>query len=376
MKVALDVSAVPPRIAGAGRYVVELARRLPRREVVTTLVSRRDDDTRWRQLVPDAAAVTGLVPRGRVARLAYEAWVLGATRSARDVDVWHSPHYTMPHRGAAPTVVTVHDLTFFTNPEWHERAKVAFFRRAIDYSVRHARVVVCVSEYTARVLPEVVSVAVPIVVAPLGVDLERYGVDADPSLDEAALAPYRLSRDAAVVLFVGTAEPRKGLDVLLNAFDVLARDDADVELWLVGQSGWGVAALEDQLGRLAHASRIRRLGFVDDDALPALYRRASVVAYPSRGEGFGLPVLEAMACGAVVVTTRATVMEDVAGGEALLVTAGDELALADALARALALDDDERRARAARARARAELFTWDACVDRHLVAYRRALAGQ
>ena len=375
MRVALDVSAVPVRVAGAGRYVVELARRLPRRDVATTLVSRRDDVARWRELAPNAATVHGLVPRGRVARLAYEAWVLGATRTARDVDVWHSPHYTMPHRGASPTVVTVHDLTFFTNPEWHERAKVAFFRRAIDYSVRHARVVVCVSEFTARVLREVVSVEVPVVVAPLGVDLERYCVDGDRALDEVALTPYRLSRDVPVVLFVGTAEPRKGLDVLLNAFEALARDDADVELWLVGQSGWGLGALEEQLGRHPYAPRIRRLGFVDDDALPALYRRASVVAYPSRGEGFGLPVLEAMACGAVVVTSRATVMADVAGGEANLVTAGDELELAAALARALALDDRERRERAARARERAELFTWDACVERHLDAYRRAIGG-
>jgi glycosyltransferase involved in cell wall biosynthesis len=372
VKVALDVSAVPLRVAGAGRYIVELAARLPERGVNTTLVTRREDDVRWRHSAP-GATIANIVPNARPARLTYEAWVLGTSRTAQAVDLWHAPHYTMPRRGTTPTVVTIHDLTFFTNPEWHERSKVTFFRRAIAHSAQHARALVAVSALSARLLERLVPVHAPIVVAPLGVDLAHFqpvGLD-----DAATFRAHGLPEDANYVFFVGTAEPRKGLDVLLDAFREIAEGDDGVELWLAGQTGWGVAALDDQLAAHPYRGRVRRLGFVGEDLLPALYRRSRAVAYPSRGEGFGLPVLEAMACGAAVVTTRDTVMAEVAGAAARLVPVGDASALATALLEALAHSTADREIEGARARSRAQGFTWDACVEQHLVAYDLALEG-
>jgi len=370
VKVALDVSAVPPKIAGAGRYIAELARRLPDVGVTTTLVTRRADTQRWRDLSPQAHVV-GAVPNGRVARLANEAWFVGRTQCARDADLWHGPHYTMPHQGSTPAVVTIHDLTFFTNPEWHERSKVAFFRRAITYSAHHARVLVSVSAFSARLLEALVPAHAPIVVAPLGVELAIFQpLDFD---DESTFRGYTLPYDVPYVFFVGTVEPRKGLDVLLEAFSDVARHDDEVELWLAGQVGWGEGPVEARIRAHPYYSRIRRLGFVDDELLPALYRRARAVAYPSRGEGFGLPVLEAMACGASVVTTRDTVMAEVAGDGARLVPVGDAEALAAALVEVLGAGENDRREWARRARERAEHFTWEACVAQHLVAYEQAL---
>ncbi|HUY16832.1 MAG TPA: glycosyltransferase family 1 protein [Acidimicrobiales bacterium] len=372
MKVALDVSAVPPQIAGAGRYIDELARRLPDADVTTTLVTRRGDTRRWRDRSP-RADVRGLVPDGRVARLAYEAWFLGASATARGVDLWHAPHYTMPRRGTRPTVVTIHDLTFFTNPEWHERPKVTFFRRAITYSAQHARVLVSVSDYSARLLTSLIPSHAPIVVAPLGVELATFQPwDRD---DESVLRGHGLRTEVPYVFFVGTVEPRKGLDVLLDAFGQVARDDHEVELWLAGQSGWGEGPIEAQIEGHPFRARIRRLGFVDDALLPVLYRHARAVTYPSRGEGFGLPVLEAMACGASVVTTRDTVMAEVAGDGARLVPVGDVDALAASLVDVLESSDDDRRQWAGRARERAEHFTWERCVAQHLVAYEKAMAS-
>jgi glycosyltransferase involved in cell wall biosynthesis len=371
MKVALDVSAVPHQVAGAGRYIVELSRRLPERGVTTTLVTRRDDVDRWATLAPNAACAA-LVPSARVARLVSEAWLLGRSRPARESDLWHAPHYTMPHRRASPCVVTIHDLTFFTNPEWHERSKVVFFRRAIQYSATHARVLVSVSSYTARLLDEILPGHAPVVVAPLGVELDKFRPD---SSGDAALFQSRgLPQNVPYIFFVGTAEPRKGLDVLLEAFSELASEIDDVELWLAGQTGWGIGPIEEQIGAHPHSARIRRLGFVDDEFLPALYREARVVAYPSRGEGFGLPVLEAMACGALVVTSADTVMAEVAGDGAHMVSVGDATGLADRLRGVMAATVDERSAWSSRARARAESFTWDACVDQHLVAYQQAVS--
>ncbi len=358
MRVALDVSAVPTHVAGAGRYVVEIARRLPAAGVDLTLVSRRDDRDRWRSWSPDAS-LEPLVPTSRVSRLAYEAWRLGTTTVASNAMVWHGPHYTMPRRGSTPTVVTVHDLTFFTHPQYHESAKASFFRRAILYASSHARVLVCVSAFTARQLREIVSDPPPIVVAPHGVDLERFRPGAP-----APETPY--------LLFLGTIEPRKGLDTLLEAFALVAADTPDLELWLAGQAGWADQAVGRLVDEHPARRRIRRLGFVEDAALPSLLAGARAVVYPSRVEGFGLPVLEAMACGSVVVTSSGTVMEEIADGTALVCPPGDATALAETLARAIDLDDAARLDLGRRARRRAESFTWAASVERHLEAYELA----
>jgi glycosyltransferase involved in cell wall biosynthesis len=320
------------------------------------------------------ARLAPLVPNARALRLAYEAWVLGASVPARNADLWHGPHYTMPRRRSRPTIVTIHDLTYFTDPQWHERSKVIFFRRAITYAARHADVLISVSDFTARQLDQLFPEHRPVVVAPLGVDLARFNPD---SYDDARLfRAHHLASDVPYIFFLGTVEPRKGLDVLLDAFEDLANKESTTELWLAGQTGWGASDFETQLARHPAAARIRRLGFVDEEVVPALLRQAQVVAYPSRGEGFGLPVLEAMACGASVVTSTNTVMAEVAGETATLVEAGNAPALAVALSKALAISAGERAESGQKARTRAELFTWDATMARHVEAYELALGGR
>ncbi len=359
MRIALDVSAVPEQLTGAGRYVVELARRLPASGHQLDLVARRGDEARWREL--DGAGVHGIVPRARGMRLLYEAWSLGLSAPARAADVWHGPHYTMPRRGRTPTVVTIHDLTFFTHPEFHEPTKVAYFRRAIAYSATHARALIAVSHTTARLLDEHLAGHAPVVVAPHGVDVEHFSRLGD---DERILAAAGLDSQTPYVLFVGTLEPRKGLDVLLRAFDLVTRELPELELWVAGRPGWGDVEVT--------GARVRALGYVGEDLLVSLMRHARAMAYPSRAEGFGLPVLEALASGVPVVTTRGTVMEELSGGHAFLSDVGDVESLASAIVHASSLDAAARVARAAAGRAHAQSFTWEASVARHLEAYELA----
>jgi glycosyltransferase involved in cell wall biosynthesis len=369
VRLALDVSAVPARPAGAGRYVVELATRVANADVQPTLLAQRGDAARWHEWASQAE-VLDLVPSARPARLAYEALALGRS-SKIHADVWHGPHYTMPHRRKMPTVVTICDLTFFTNPEWHEKSKVLFFQRAIQYAARHADALISISETTTKLLHQIVSPTAPVTTIPLGVNLERFAPTETPGV---SLESFGLPTNVPYFFFLGTFEPRKGLDVLLEAFALAAEQDSDVELWLAGQAGWGTDGVASTIAQHPFASRIRRLGYVDDAAVPVLMRHSVAVCYPSRGEGFGLPVLEALACGSQVITTAETVMEEVAGGAATLVPIGDAPALAKALVDATKRSAAERSTNAVAAHARASQFTWDATVDGHRALYASLLA--
>ena len=365
MRIGLDVSAVSQRPAGAGRYIVELAKRINGPSVDATLITVRGDAARWHQWSPKSTVIDP-VPSPRPLRLLYEATIVGR-QHAHGIDVWHGPHYTMPRAIRKPVVVTVCDMTFFTNPEWHERSKVFFFRRAMQYSANHATELISISETTTRALREVLHPTVPITTIPLGVDHERFSASAAlSSLDE-----FALPTDRPYIFFLGTFEPRKGLDVLLAAFRVVGARDSEVELWLAGQAGWHTSTTDDIISQHPYASRIRRLGYVDDSAVPPLMRHARAVAYPSRGEGFGLPVLEALACGAEVVTTAGTVMEEVAGSAATLTTVGEAGELADALLESLQRGGRDREARSQAAVTRAAPFTWNATTAAHRAVYQR-----
>jgi glycosyltransferase involved in cell wall biosynthesis len=369
VRVGLDVSAVSQQPAGAGRYIVELAKRINSPEVDATLIAARGHATRWQEWSPSSTVIDP-VPSSRPLRLLYEATMLGRG-AAYGVDVWHGPHYTMPRRTSKPVVVTICDMTFFTNPEWHERAKVVFFRRAMQYSVQHATELISISETTTRALRDVLRPSIPITTIPLGVDHDRFS----PAAAEAPLSDFDLPIDRPFIFFLGTFEPRKGLDVLLEAFRHVGARVQEIELWLAGQAGWHTSGTDDVIAAHPFASRIRRLGYVDDAAVPVLMRQARAVAYPSRGEGFGLPVLEALACGAEVVTTAGTVMEEVAGSAATLTSVGDSGQLADALLDALRRSAGDREARSHVAISRAAQFTWTATASAHRDVYRRLAKG-
>ena len=245
LAVSLDVSAVPARPAGAGRYTLELARALlARDDLALTLVTRRADAERWRALPsPEGRArpeIGPWAPDGRPGRLVWEQVGLPGRLRRAAVAVHHGPHYTMPERSPVPAVVTVHDCTFFDHPEWHERTKVLVFRRAIRVAARRAAVIVCVSRTTAERLHVVVDVRVPVVVAPHGVDHRRFTpAEPEPGADRRALGRLGLDPGRPRVTFIGTMEPRKGVADLVRAFDRVAPSQPDVQLVLAGQPGLG-----------------------------------------------------------------------------------------------------------------------------------------
>lgn len=371
IRVSIDVTAVPERPAGGGRYTVELVRALSRRvDVDLVLVARRNDGARWREV--DGAFVLASAPGPRPLRIAWEQAALPRVLARARVDVHHGPHYTMPERARVPIVVTVHDCTFFDHPDWHQRTKVPFFRRAIRVAARRADVIVCGSEETAERLSSLCTVAGPVIIAPYGVDTTRFSPEPAPGGDDVLLAGLDLDVSRPLVVFLGTLEPRKGVVPLIHAFDSVADAFPDALLVLAGQVGWG-HEIGRALAAAAHRDRIRTLGYVPESAIPALLRRASAVAYPSLGEGGGLPALEAIACGAPLVTTAGTPMASTAGGAALLVAPGDDDDLAQALESLLSGVDPG--GRAERRRIGLEVAgarSWEASAAAHVRAYRLA----
>ena len=374
---SLDVTAVPTRPVGAGYYTLQLAGALAERsDIDLVLLARRSDGNRWSALAPGAELVAR-APDSRPLRLAWEQVRLPALLGARGISVHHGPHYTMPERSSVPAVVTVHDLSFFEAPQWHERSKVLLFRRAISVAARRAAAVVCPSRVTADELARWCRVKGEVFVAPHGVDTDRFQIhESHDGADAVCLARVdpRLVDGRPFLLFVGTLEPRKDVPTLVGAFARVADRHPEALLVLAGGAGWGASEVDRAVARSGVAPRIVRTGYVADEVVPALLRSAAAAVYPALYEGFGLPALEALACGARLVTTSGTAMEEVAGDAAVLVRPGDVAALADAIDVELVdgpggLGDGERRQRGLAIVAR---HSWQMSADRHVDAYRYA----
>jgi glycosyltransferase involved in cell wall biosynthesis len=373
MEVLFDTSAVPPQPAGAGRYIADLARALaPRLGSHLTLLCGRGDGDRWATLAP-GAVIAPRLPRQRALRLAAEQVAPALARPA-DGTLWHGPHYTLPLRyRRGPRVVTVHDLSFITHPEWHEGAKVAYFRRMIPAAARHADHVFCISARTREELLQRVDLdPARVSVTPLGLDESLFRGGTGAAATPVPRPSYAQVHGHTYVLVLGTAEPRKNLVRTIAAFDAIAAQYPNLRLAMVGQEGWKTAPVQAALAASPNRGRVVGLGYVPDEDLPGLLGGARALCYASLYEGFGLPVIEGLACGTPVVTSRDSVMAENAGDTAILVDPVDVASIAVGLRTALDLSDDDRAAHIGRGRARAAEFRWSRTAELTLAGYEQA----
>ena len=380
LTVTLDASSLLTPQTGIGRYTEQLIRALlARREAdIRLLCSYRPGAVQTGEAIAATYGPLGAtVMRNPVPnRMLHAAWELvGLPRSefyAGASDVFHATNHLAPPSRSAAVVATIHDLTAIRFPEWHAPYQ-RLVARYLPKSIKRSRLILADSQSTANDLmsyldvPEEKIRVVPLAAAP--------HFDRQPSAEALLAVRARYGLAGSYYLFVGTLEPRKNLGALLLAYQKLPKEHQEAHpLVLVGSRGWEDEKLISMIDALP---TVRWLGRVPDADLPALMAEALAFVYPSRFEGFGLPVLEAMAAGAPVVTSTVSSLPEVTGTGAeaagLLVEPEDVEGIAGAMRR-LAEDEDLRESLIRRGRERAGTFSWDRTAELTLAAYREALS--
>jgi glycosyltransferase involved in cell wall biosynthesis len=373
-RIGIDYTAAITQGAGIGRYVRGLIRAL--------LALDRDHDYRL-----FAASSTPLPATPfPVRRLPFhDIWLMRIWHRARlplpaelvtgRVDLFHSPDFTLPPTlPGVPTVLTVHDLSFVRDPDSADDRLRAYLNRVVPRSVGRATHVLADSEATRQDLISLWDTP------PDKVTVIYCGVEPGfrPVTDPAKLAAVRDRYDLGAgpyVSSVSTLQPRKNYRRLIQAFAPLAARHPDLSLVIAGGRGWKYEEILAEPERIGLGDRVRFPGFVADDDLPALLSAAELFAYPSLYEGFGIPILEAMACGTPVIASGRSSLPEVTGDAGLQVDPLDIAALTAGMEKLLT-DHNLRADLVRRGRERAAQFTWPAAARQLLAVYTRLLKGQ
>lgn len=370
MQVAVHAGQLlQPFPGGIGRYVTKLVEALPAAGVtpvpfaagpapasLSVAISSSGSSPDWIDLGP---------PRGRWRYLVWHRLRRPVLPLGPDIELVHAPSLAVPPAGRRPLVVTVHDLVFLDSPDCLTPRGLTFHRRGLEIARDEAAAFVVPSAWVARRLEACGVEAARVHVAHHGVDLtvSRWNRGVDPR--NPSELPINLpSLPPSFILFVGTIEPRKRVGDLLASLERARRQHPDLHLVLAGPAGWGTPPD-------LSAPHVHWLGGVDDATLDHLYRRALGLILPSRDEGFGLPVLEAMARGCPVVSSDAACLPEIVGDAGDVVPLGDSEALTQAICRLR--DPGHRAALVERGIRRAASFTWYASAHAHCGAYRSAL---
>ncbi|MPZ48316.1 MAG: glycosyltransferase [Dehalococcoidia bacterium] len=370
--IAIDATSAPPLPAGAGRYTLSLIQAMARVDTEHDYViyARRHSLAVLSDL-GHSFQVVDIGPKSRAARYVWEQTRLAFDLRRRGVVLLHSTHHTTPIVYLpCPSVVTIHDATFFVLPQRYTLVRRLYFQLNTWLSVRRARAIIVPSRSSTDDLRTYLHPpAQRIHITPEGVDSGFHPLD---KAECVRLARERYGLPEGYLLSVGTREPGKNRPTLLRAFRHLLDQGRDLHLAIVGQDGWRSHEDEAALHELGLSGRVRFTGYVPQADLPALYNAASVFVFPSLYEGFGLPPLEAMACGTPVVTSNVSSLPEVVGDATLLIDPLDAGAIAAAVARILdqpALAETLRQVGLDRAAG----FSWEDCAAATLSVYRQVL---
>ncbi len=370
--ITLDVSAAVHRRAGLGRYAESLTRALhslaPAELALFYNAERGIEPLAGLEYLPTSTVALGYKPwrmavwLGQMARIPFNRLVQGAT-------LFHATeHLLLPLHGV-PTVLTVHDLIFRHLPEHHKRLNRWYLNATLPLYCRRATHIIAVSEATRQDLMAAYAIPPEKITVTLEAADPRFKPES-PELVSAVRARYQLPE--TYVLYVGTIEPRKNLTRLLRAWEPLFLAREAPPLVIVGKRGWLAEDFYTALEASPAREGVRFTGYVTDADLPALYSGARIFAFPSIYEGFGLPPLEAMACGAPVLCANTSSLPEVTGDAALTVDPGSTDAIREELQRLLS-NADLRAELRERGIKRAAAFSWERAAAETYALYKQLL---
>jgi glycosyltransferase involved in cell wall biosynthesis len=376
MRILVDFSPIPLQRAGAGIYAENLVRRLPTLlgpDDVLFLLLQKDEVT----LPPWFAGMKNVrllflpsrVFRNRLMSMLSEQLILPWLLLVHKIDVVHTLHYMVPLWAPARRVVTFHDLTHLLRPQMHTRARRLLMPVFVRSGWRFADVILFVSASTRRDAERVLPPRKMLnTVAPLGVSSEAFHRPADEDLRN-GLSSLEIKQP--YLLFIGTIEPRKNLLRIIRAFENIASQFPQHTLILAGGLGWGFEPVLAAIASSPVRERIRHLGYISEESKRVLLAGGDLLVYPSLYEGFGLPVLEAMAAGIPVVTSNISSLPEVVGSAAPMVDPESEEQLTAAMALLLS-DRDLAKKYSGLGQQRARMFSWENTAAETYRAYQTA----
>lgn len=374
MRIAIDYTPALRQGAGIGRYtrgLVDGLHALAPPDAITLLVAADAQDGLTTAAAPFPTRRLPLASRHQ-AILWHRLHVpLPADWFAGDIEIYHSPDFVLPPLQRARGVMTVHDLSFLQVPDCADPGLRHYLERAVPHALRRAARILADSHSTKHDLQTLLGVDA----ARIDVVYPGVGPAYRPVTDEVPrqLIRQRYRLDRPFILSVGTLEPRKNYGRLIQAYATArARARLPHQLVIAGGQGWLYQSIFDTVRQLDVQDSVQFLGYVDETDLPTLYSLADAFAFPSRYEGFGIPVIEAMACGTPVVTANNSSLPEAAGDAALLVAAEDVDGLAQALSQ-LVSDEALRATLRERGFRQAARFTWTAAAQTLLHAYAQTL---
>ena len=372
MAIYIDISAAVHGRAGLGRYAESLARALvqehPERFAFFYNRERGTSPLAGLESVPTRTVRAGYKP-WRMAVWLGQFLGLGFERLVPEAELYHATEHLLLPLRQVPTVLTVHDLIYHLFPEHHKPLNYWFLNRAMPLFVQRARAVIAVSESTKQDLMRCYGVH-PDKITVIYEAAAPHFRPAPPEAIAAVRARYGLPED--FILAVGTIEPRKNLSRLLDALQRLRQEGDDARLVVVGSKGWLYEGFFRRLEELQLGDAVLLPGYVPDADLPVVYSAATLCVCSSLYEGFGLSVLEAMACGTAVVCSRASSLPEVGGNAAHYFDPTDVEEMAEAIG-AVWHDETLRAEMGRRGLAQAARFSWERAAEETMAVYQRAM---
>ena len=376
MKVILNVDAITGPLTGIGNYANQLACKLPSNpeiEKFKLYSSHRwikDSDHALKANQTLASLRKNIPLKGTALKLytwQKNLWFKNKSKPFAKDYILHSPNYLlMPFDG--PCVTTIHDLSFIRYPETHPKERVSLLEKELPKSIQQADAIITDSEYIKTEVQQILNVPEEkIHVVPLGVSKDFY-----PHTDiqnRPVLKKYKLD-NLKYLLAVATLEPRKNLNSLIDAYLLMPKKTRqEYKLVIVGAKGWLSKNLLKRIELLVSRGDIISLGYIHNEDLPHIYSASYGFVLPSLYEGFGLPILEAMAAGIPVLTSTASSLPEVAAGAAILTNANDIEDISSGMIK-LIEDHQWRKSAIIQGRNRANEYTWDNCINNTIKVYR------